>query len=213
MRDRTDTHTALPAPAQQSALTVTRREVLKVGAAAAVAGMIPPAIGETYAQAATSLEASPVRATFIVNGQSTALDIDSRLSILDLLREKLDLTGTKKGCNQGACGACTILIDGNRVNACLALAAVYDGAEITTIEGVADGEKLHPLQTAFIEHDAFQCGYCTSGQIMSGLACMKEGHTGSREEIAAWMSGNICRCGAYPGIVAAVEQAAKGEVL
>jgi len=144
-----------------------------------------------------------------VNGRVHQLVVDPRLSVLDMLRERLSLTGTKKGCNQGACGACTVLIDGQRVNACLALAVMHDGAKITTVEGVAEGEALHPLQEAFIEHDAFQCGYCTSGQIMSGLGCISEGHASSAEEISYWMSGNICRCGAYPGIVAAVAQAAK----
>ena len=120
----------------------------------------------------------------------------------------MNLTGTKKGCNQGACGACTVLLDGKRILSCLTLAAMHDGAYITTIEGVAKGEKLHPLQQAFIDHDGLQCGYCTPGQIMSGLGCIAEGHTGSAEEIKLWMSGNICRCGAYPGIVAAIEDAA-----
>ncbi len=128
--------------------------------------------------------------------------------MLDVLRETLDLTGTKKGCNQGACGACTVLINGKRVNSCLTLAVMHEGAEITTIEGLAKGDELHPLQAAFIEHEGFQCGYCTSGQIMSGIGCIKEGHADSPEEIKFWMSGNICRCGAYPGIVAAIEETA-----
>jgi xanthine dehydrogenase YagT iron-sulfur-binding subunit len=143
-----------------------------------------------------------------VNGEVQQLDLDARQSLLDVLRETLDLTGTKKGCNQGACGACTVLLDGKRILSCLTLAAMHDGADITTIEGVAWSEELHPLQQAFIEHDGLQCGFCTPGQIMSGLACIAEGHTGSSEEIKFWMSGNICRCGAYPGIVAAVEDAA-----
>lgn len=150
--------------------------------------------------------AIPVALT--VNGQLHRLHLDPRTSLLDALREHLQLTGTKKGCNQGACGACTVLVDGRRINSCLALAVMQQGTRITTIEGLADGDTLHPLQTAFIEHDAFQCGYCTPGQIVSGVACIAEGHAGSPDEIRAWMSGNICRCGAYPGIVAAVDQAA-----
>jgi xanthine dehydrogenase YagT iron-sulfur-binding subunit len=138
-----------------------------------------------------------------VNGTAQRLDIDPRTSLLDLLREHLKFTGTKKGCNQGACGACTILLDGRRVNACLTLAVMHAGAEITTVEGLT-----HPLQSAFIEHDAFQCGYCTPGQIVSGVACIAEGHAGSPDEIRQWMSGNICRCGAYPGIVAAIADVA-----
>ena len=126
-----------------------------------------------------------------------------------MLRERVGLTGTKKGCDQGACGACTILLDGRRVNSCLTLAVMHDGAEIRTIEGVAENGRLHPLQQAFIDTDAFQCGYCTSGQIMSGLGCIAEGHTGSAEEIREWMSGNICRCGAYTNIVAAIASTAK----
>jgi xanthine dehydrogenase YagT iron-sulfur-binding subunit len=144
-----------------------------------------------------------------VNGQPTDVTVDTRTSLLDMLREDLGLTGTKKGCDQGACGACTILVDGTRINSCLTLAVMHDGAEIRTIEGLADGDRLHPLQQAFIDEDAFQCGYCTSGQIMSGVGCIAEGHTGSAAEIREWMSGNICRCGAYTNIVAAVSRTAK----
>jgi xanthine dehydrogenase YagT iron-sulfur-binding subunit len=146
--------------------------------------------------------------TMTVNGRAVTLSVDPRQSVLDMLRETLDLTGTKKGCNQGACGACTVLINGRRVNSCLTLAVMHDGAEITTIEGIAEGDRLHPLQAAFIEHDGFQCGYCTPGQIMSGIGCIKEGHAGSAEIVKFWMSGNICRCGAYAGIVAAVTETA-----
>ena len=156
--------------------------------------------------------ASTVTTRVHVNGKSTATTHEARVSLLDLLRERLNLTGTKKGCNEGACGACTVLLDGRRVNACLTLAASCDGRQITTIEGLAapDG-ALHAVQQAFIDHDAFQCGYCTPGQIISAVACIREGHTHSAEEIAEWMSGNICRCSAYPQIVAAVEQAEKGK--
>jgi xanthine dehydrogenase YagT iron-sulfur-binding subunit len=137
------------------------------------------------------------------------LEIDARQSILDVLRERLELTGTKKGCNQGACGACTVLLDGKRVNSCLTLAVMHDGAAITTIEALKQGDTLHPLQAAFIENEGFQCGYCTSGQIMSGVACIAEGHALSLDDIRFWMSGNICRCGAYPGICAALHAAAQ----
>jgi xanthine dehydrogenase YagT iron-sulfur-binding subunit len=145
-----------------------------------------------------------------INGRLHELTVDNRTSILDLLRERLQLTGTKKGCDQGACGACTVLLDGQRVVSCLTLAVMHSGAEVTTIEGLAEGDRLHPLQQAFIDDDAFQCGYCTSGQIMSGVGCIAEGHTGSRAEIREWMSGNICRCGAYPNIVTAIENTAAG---
>jgi xanthine dehydrogenase YagT iron-sulfur-binding subunit len=142
-----------------------------------------------------------------INGRLHRLKLDTRTSLLDLLREHLHLTGTKKACNQGACGACTVLVDGRRIDSCLTLAVMHQEAEITTIEGVA-GKGLHPLQAAFIEHDAFQCGYCTPGQILSGIACIQEGHARSDHEIRTWMSGNICRCGAYHGIVAAIAAAA-----
>jgi xanthine dehydrogenase YagT iron-sulfur-binding subunit len=130
------------------------------------------------------------------------------VSLLDALREHLQLTGTKKGCNNGECGACTVHLDGRRVNACMVLAAQADGREVTTIEGLAKGDELHPVQQAIIDHDGFQCGFCTPGQIMSAVACISEGHTGSEAEIREWMSGNLCRCSAYPQIVAAVQDAA-----
>ncbi len=144
-----------------------------------------------------------------INGQpySVALD-DPRVTLLDLLRERLDLTGTKKGCDRGQCGACTVLIDGRRINACLTLAASLDGVAVTTIEGLAVGEELHPVQAAFIAHDGFQCGYCTPGQIMSALGLIAEGQAGTDpERIRELMSGNICRCGAYQGITEAVLEA------
>jgi xanthine dehydrogenase YagT iron-sulfur-binding subunit len=142
-----------------------------------------------------------------VNGTLHELTVDSRASLLDVLREHLDLTGTKKGCDHGQCGACTVLIDGRRVNSCLTLAVMRDGAQITTIEGLAQIGELHPLQQAFIDHDAFQCGYCTSGQICSAVGLIAEGKARTADEIRELMSGNICRCGAYPNIVAAIQQA------
>jgi len=144
-----------------------------------------------------------------VNGAAQAITVDVRTSLLDLLREHFHLTGPRKGCNHGTCGACTVLIDGRRVLSCLTLAATCDQAAVTTIEGLAQGDVLHPLQAAFIEHDAFQCGYCTPGQIVSGVACIAEGHAGSPDETREWMSGNICRCGAYPGIIAAIGSVAR----
>jgi xanthine dehydrogenase YagT iron-sulfur-binding subunit len=144
-----------------------------------------------------------------INGQDRAVQIESRTSLLDLLRERLNLTGTKKGCNEGACGACTVLVNGQRVNACLTLAASCEGAEITTVEGLAAADgTLHPVQAAFIEHDAFQCGYCTPGQVVSAVACIREGHATDEATVREWMSGNLCRCSAYPQITAAVLAAA-----
>jgi xanthine dehydrogenase YagT iron-sulfur-binding subunit len=143
-----------------------------------------------------------------VNGNAVSRQVDTRTSLLDLLREQLGLPGTKKGCNQGACGACTVLVNGRRMNSCLTLAVACQGASITTIEGISQGELLHPMQEAFIRHDALQCGYCTPGQIMSAIACIREGHAGSADEIREFMSGNICRCGAYQNIVAAVMEVA-----
>ncbi len=147
--------------------------------------------------------------TLTVNGESRAIDLDDpRVTLLDLLRERLGLTGSKKGCDRGQCGACTVLVNGRRVNACLALAVSLDGAEILTIEGLARGEQLHPVQAAFIEHDGFQCGFCTPGQIMSAVGLIREGHAGDDpERIREGMSGNLCRCGAYIGITQAVLEA------
>ena len=140
-----------------------------------------------------------------VNGVAYRRQIDVRTSLLDFLRETLGLTGTKKGCDHGQCGACTVHINGRRINSCLQLAAMHDGDEIVTVEGLATDGRLHPMQAAFLERDGFQCGYCTAGQIMSGVGCIKEGHTGTPAEIREWMSGNICRCGAYNNIVTAIK--------
>jgi xanthine dehydrogenase YagT iron-sulfur-binding subunit len=177
---------------------------IAVGGAVATAPLIAGCGEEQQANTATS---SVVRVR--INGESHEIAVDNRTSLLDMLRERADLPGTKKGCDQGACGACTILANGQRVISCLTLAVMHDGAEITTIEGLERNGRLHPLQQAFIDEDAFQCGYCTAGQIMSGVGCIKEGHTGSDAEIREWMSGNICRCGAYTNIVTAVANAAR----
>jgi xanthine dehydrogenase YagT iron-sulfur-binding subunit len=147
-----------------------------------------------------------------VNGVEHELRLDARVTLLDMLRDDLELTGTKKGCDQGACGACTVLIDGKRIVSCLMLAAQADGREVTTIEGLSENGELHSVQEAFVRHDAFQCGYCTPGQIMSAVSLLNEGRAGSDEEIREFMSGNLCRCGAYPNIVAAIrEVAAEGD--
>jgi xanthine dehydrogenase YagT iron-sulfur-binding subunit len=153
--------------------------------------------------------AAMLTTTMLVNRRQVSATHEARVSLLDLLREQLQLTGTKKGCNEGACGACTVLLDGARVNACMTLAASCDGREVTTVEGLAAADgTLDAVQRSFIDQDAFQCGYCTPGQLVSAVACIREGHAGSEAEIAEWMSGNICRCAAYPQIVAAVQQAA-----
>jgi xanthine dehydrogenase YagT iron-sulfur-binding subunit len=151
-----------------------------------------------------------VSCTIEVNGKSQSFKIDPRVTLLDLLRERLELTGTKKGCDYGQCGACTVHVNGRRVNSCLTLAVMTDGKKVTTIEGLSTGSELHPMQAAFIKHDGFQCGYCTPGQIMSAVACVREGHADSEDEIREFMSGNICRCGAYPNIVDAIQEAKKG---
>jgi xanthine dehydrogenase YagT iron-sulfur-binding subunit len=143
-----------------------------------------------------------------VNGTRHVIALEPRVTLLDALRDRLALTGTKKGCDQGTCGACTVLLNGRRVNSCLTLAVMTQGKEITTIEGLAHGAELHPMQRAFLEHDGFQCGYCTPGQIMSAVGLLAEGRPTDAPAVREWMSGNICRCGAYPNIVAAVQSAA-----
>ena len=197
---------------QPSDFDVTRRELLKLTAAtggALAAGRLLPGTAPPAAAQAANAPATPVNVILRVNGAEHRLTLDPRTTLLDALREHLHLTGSKKGCGLGHCGACTVLMDSRRVKSCLSLAALVDGREITTIEGLAQGERLHPLQAAFIERDAFQCGYCTPGQIMAGVACIAEGHAGSAQDIREWMSGNLCRCGAYDHIVAAIQDAAR----
>jgi xanthine dehydrogenase YagT iron-sulfur-binding subunit len=204
--------TSLPLPEDGG-----RRDFLKKTAALATLGLMPPRLiqaaeNELDEKAAGFFEKRPLRLQ--INGKAYALEAEPRTTLLDLLREQLHLTGTKKGCDHGQCGACTVLVDGRRVLSCLSLAHMQDGRKVTTIEGLAKGEELHPLQEAFIRHDGFQCGYCTPGQILSGIACIREGHAGSKESIREYMSGNICRCGAYPNIVNAIWDAKeKGGVL
>jgi xanthine dehydrogenase YagT iron-sulfur-binding subunit len=149
--------------------------------------------------------------TLIVNGAAKQLEVAPWTTLLDALRECLGLTGTKKGCDHGQCGSCTVLLNGRRINSCLTLAIMKDGAEVTTIEGLAQGEVLHPLQQAFIDHDAYQCGYCTPGQICSAVGLIAEGRAGTPDDLRELMSGNLCRCGAYPNILAAIEEVMRGE--
>ncbi|UYZ59826.1 (2Fe-2S)-binding protein [Hymenobacter latericus] len=170
--------------------------------------VVRAAVAEFDEKVAAAFEKVPLKLS--VNGKRYKLQVEPRTTLLDLLREQLNLTGTKKGCDYGQCGACTVHVDGKRINSCLTLAVMQDGKEVTTIEGLADGDKLHPMQEAFIKHDGFQCGYCTSGQIMSGVACIREGHANSEGEIREYMSGNICRCGAYTNIVAAIQEVKNG---
>jgi xanthine dehydrogenase YagT iron-sulfur-binding subunit len=216
-----------PTPAE---IEISRRTFVKAAGilSAGVATGIPTIASAQDAQEAAATIPHTANLTLKINGKSHALTaLDTRTSLLDALREHLDLTGSKKGCDHGQCGACTVLIDGRRVNSCLTLAVAAEGSEITTIEGLAQGDTLHPVQTAFVEHDAFQCGYCTPGQICSAVALIEEhkkgtlstvsfetGHTANPEltdnEIRERMSGNICRCAAYPNIVAAVRAATMG---
>ena len=185
-----------------------RRAFMAGAAGSALVPMTARAAAQDASVSAAQDPALPVDVTLRVNGKDKRLHIDARTTVLDALREHLKLTGSKKGCDHGQCGACTVLIDDRRVVSCLTLALAAEGQEITTIEGLATDDHLHPMQQAFVDNDAFQCGYCTPGQIMSAVACVKEGHAGSEADIREYMSGNICRCAAYPNIVAAVKQAA-----
>ncbi len=188
-------------------IPVDRREVLATGAV--IVASLTVGTTATEARGAVNMAMDPVERDVLlsVNGADHLVKVDTRMTLLDALREKLGLKGSKKGCDQGQCGACTIHIDGERHLSCLTLTAAVQGKKITTIEGLAQGDHLHPMQQAFIDHDGFQCGYCTSGQIMSAVACVREGNAGSDEAIREYMSGNLCRCAAYPNIVAAVKQA------
>jgi xanthine dehydrogenase YagT iron-sulfur-binding subunit len=191
----------------------TRRKFIKQVAGTSAAIAIGPnligaaSLDQGDATSAAGATSDSVNVHLKINGKAYSLDVDPRVTLLDALRERLHLTGSKKGCDHGQCGACTVLVNGRRINSCLSLAVTHEGDEITTIEGLANGEELHPLQSAFIEHDGFQCGYCTPGQICSAVAILKENHANSDDEIREWMSGNICRCGAYPNILAAIKEA------
>ena len=191
-----------------------RRFLQMIGLSSAASGLGLPMFSQAASAGAAALGAmtgseSTITVNMRVNGEAHSLTVDPRTTLLDALRDHLHLTGTKKGCDHGQCGACTVHVNGRRVNACLSLAAMHEGDEVTTIEGVGQRDHLHPMQQAFLEHDGYQCGYCTSGQIMSGVACIAEGHAGSPQEIREWMSGNLCRCGAYDHIVAAIQDAAR----
>jgi xanthine dehydrogenase YagT iron-sulfur-binding subunit len=193
--------------------TETRRDFLKktsfLTAVALTPGVVVKAAEDQWDEKiADAFEKMPVNLE--VNGVAHQLSVEPRATLLDILREQLALTGTKKGCDHGQCGACTVHIDGHRVNSCLTLGVVASGKRITTIEGLAKGDQLHPMQEAFLKHDGFQCGYCTPGQIMSAVACIREGHANSELEIREYMSGNICRCGAYPNIVNAIQEVKEG---
>lgn len=205
---------------------ISRRGVLISGCASVAATVAPPVAIAEPGPAAQGAQPPMHKVAFKVNGKPRALELDMRTTLLDALREHLLLTGTKKGCDHGQCGACTVIVDGRRINSCLTLAVMHEGDEITTIEGLGTPEKLHPMQAAFVRHDGYQCGYCTPGQICSAVGVLSEARRGhvshvtadvaagttslSNDEIRERMSGNICRCGAYPGIVAAVQEAHSG---
>jgi xanthine dehydrogenase YagT iron-sulfur-binding subunit len=197
---------------EASGVTMTRRGLFRSTLAAATSVALNGVQAAPVPASAESRSHVPrannlVRVSVTINGVAHRVEVRSDVTLLDLLREQLHLTGAKKGCNRGECGACTVMLDGRRVNSCFVLAATLEGRRVTTVEGLATSDSLHPVQRAFIKCDAFQCGFCTSGQIMSAVGCIEEGHTGSNVEIREWMSGNLCRCSAYPQIAAAVETA------
>jgi xanthine dehydrogenase YagT iron-sulfur-binding subunit len=220
-----DEHDSDKGPEKRNVFEVTRRTVIETGTTALVLTALPRA---AVAAGSVDNNAPPLALVSVelqINGRSHSLTLDPRTTLLDALREHLALTGSKKGCDHGQCGACTVLIEGRRINSCLTLAVMHDGQSVTTVEGLAQGTNLHPLQTAFVEHDGFQCGYCTSGQICSAIGMLAESQSGmpsyvtedltlsaaelTDAEIRERMSGNICRCAAYPNIVAAIKQAAE----
>jgi len=189
-----------------------RRNFLKKSSAMAAISLVPSIVvkaAENQLDEKAAEYFEKVSLSVEINETAYQLNVEPRVTLLDLLREQLHLTGTKKGCDHGQCGACTVHVDGKRVLSCLSLAVMQNGKKVTTIEGLAKGDKLHPMQEAFISHDGFQCGYCTPGQIMSAVACVREGHANNEDEIRQYMSGNICRCGAYPNIVDAIMEAAQ----
>ena len=195
---------------EKETLHHTRRKFFKISTALTAVALIPSeilkaAVDNVDEKVAEKFEQQTL--TLEINGVKQTLSVEPRVTLLDLLREQLKLTGTKKGCDHGQCGACTVHVNGQRVLSCLSLAVMQNGKKITTIEGLAKGDELHPMQAAFIKHDGFQCGYCTPGQIMSAVACVREGHADNEDEIRQYMSGNICRCGAYPNIVEAIIEA------
>ncbi|KFF03437.1 (2Fe-2S)-binding protein [Flavobacterium reichenbachii] len=190
-----------------------RRDFIKKSGLFTALALAPPSLvmaseSKWDEKIASYLETVPL--SIEINGTKHNLNIEPRTTLLDLLREQLQLTGTKKGCDHGQCGACTVHVNGERILSCLSLATMQQNAQVVTIEGLSKGKKLHPMQEAFIKNDGFQCGYCTPGQIMSGIACIKEGHANNRDEIKEYMSGNICRCGAYHNIVDAIMEVKEG---
>ncbi len=201
---------------EKETLQHTRRKFFKISTALTAVALIPSKIlkaAEDNVDEKVAERFEKQTLTLEVNGVQQTLSVEPRVTLLDLLREQLKLTGSKKGCDHGQCGACTVHVNGQRVLSCLSLAVMQNGKKIATIEGLAKGDDLHPMQAAFIKYDGFQCGYCTPGQIMSAVACVREGHADNEDEIRQYMSGNICRCGAYPNIVKAITEAKqKGEV-
>lgn len=194
---------------EMNALHFARRKFFKQSAALTAIALSPPTLIKAADENADEKASSLFEKQSLeieVNGIKHKLSVEPRVTLLDLLREQMHLTGTKKGCDYGQCGACTVHVNGKRVLSCLSLAVMQHGKKVTTIEGLAKGDDLHPMQQAFIKHDGFQCGYCTPGQIMSAVACVNEGHANNKEEIRQYMSGNICRCGAYPNIVDAITE-------
>ena len=200
---------------EESIFSGSRRDFLKQSSLLSAIALTPAAIvkaAENKWDERVADAFEKVTVNLEINGVAHTVKVEPRVTLLDLLREQMDLTGSKKGCDRGQCGACTVHVNGVRINSCLSLAVTNEGKKITTIEGLAHGEELHPMQEAFIKHDGFQCGYCTSGQIMSAVALVKEGRTQSREQISEFMSGNICRCGAYSNIVKAIQEVKRNQL-